>query len=61
MVGMGAVVTADVPPHALVIGNPARVAGLVCLCGRRVPPGALQGVLRCGRCAGDDRAVSLHD
>lgn len=61
MVGMGAVVTADVPPHALVIGNPARVAGWVCLCGRPVPPGASQVLLRCGRCAGEDRAVSLHD
>jgi acetyltransferase-like isoleucine patch superfamily enzyme len=60
MVGMGAVVTADVPPHALVIGNPARIAGWVCICGRPVPPGASQDVLRCGRCAGEDRAVSLH-
>jgi len=61
MIGMGAVVTADVPPHALVIGNPARVAGWVCLCGRPVPPGSSQVLLRCGRCAGEDRAVSLHD
>jgi acetyltransferase-like isoleucine patch superfamily enzyme len=29
MVGMGAVVTADVPPHGLVVGNPARLVGLV--------------------------------
>ena len=61
MVGMGAVVTADVPPHALVIGNPARVAGWVCLCGRPVSPGSSQVLLRCGRCAGEDRPVSLHD
>jgi UDP-2-acetamido-3-amino-2,3-dideoxy-glucuronate N-acetyltransferase len=32
-VGAGAVVTADVADHALVIGNPARVAGWVCVCG----------------------------
>ena len=39
MVGMGAVVTGDVPPHALVIGVPARVAGLVCRCGEPVHRG----------------------
>ena len=39
MVGMGAVVTHDVPAYALVYGVPARVRGYVCLCG--VP------VLRC--------------
>lgn len=36
MVGMGSVVTADVPPHALVAGNPAVLRGLVCRCGALV-------------------------
>ncbi len=36
MVGMGSVVTADVPEHALVFGNPARLQGLVCRCGALV-------------------------
>lgn len=33
MVGMGAVVVHDVPPHGLVYGNPARMHGYVCVCG----------------------------
>lgn len=34
MVGAGAVVTKDVVPHALMIGNPARRIGWVCECGQ---------------------------
>ncbi|MCA8976284.1 MAG: N-acetyltransferase [Planctomycetes bacterium] len=36
MVGMGSVVTKDVPAHALVVGNPARTVGIVCSCGNVV-------------------------
>jgi len=36
MIGAGSVVTCDVPPHGLVIGNPARLSGFVCFCGRKL-------------------------
>lgn len=34
LVGAGAVVTTDVPVHGLFYGNPARLHGYVCRCGR---------------------------
>lgn len=45
MVGSGSVVTKDVPPYALVTGNPARQIGWVCRCGVR-----LDSKLACPSC-----------
>lgn len=54
MVGMGSVVTRDVPPLALVVGNPAAVAGYVCICGPRLvglKEAPIAGtIVRCVRC-----------
>lgn len=51
MVGSGAVVTKDVPDHALVLGNPARFVAWVCPCGERVKidESSGKGPCTCGR------------
>ena len=48
MIAAGATVTHDVPPHALMIGSPARQVGIVCWCGRKVED--LQEDDRCPEC-----------
>lgn len=46
MIGAGAVVTKDVPAHALVVGNPGVVKGFVCVCARGTDA---SGKCACGR------------
>ena len=55
-VGAGAVVTHDVPRHALVLGVPARQVGWVCRCGPRLEFDADQG--SCTACGARYRLAS---
>ena len=55
MVGVGAVVSHDVPDYGLVWGNPARLHGFVCPCGQRLVADDREGEretvgLRCSKC-----------
>jgi len=49
MIGAGCVVTRAVRPYELVVGNPARWLGWVCMCGVRLAAGTGERV--CGACA----------
>jgi len=57
MVGMGSVVTRDVPDFAIACGNPARTVGYACVCGQPLVPLPVTSggpaALRCGACSAE--------
>lgn len=54
-IGAGAVVIRSVPDFALVVGNPARQIGWMCVCAQRIPMTAVTDVLSCPHCQRDYR------
>jgi acetyltransferase-like isoleucine patch superfamily enzyme len=54
-IGAGAVVIRSVPDFALVVGNPARQIGWMCVCAQRIPMTAVDDVLSCRHCQCDYR------
>jgi UDP-2-acetamido-3-amino-2,3-dideoxy-glucuronate N-acetyltransferase len=57
-IGAGAVVVKDVPDHALIVGNPGRQIGWMCVCGNRI--GFRDGT-DAGSCASCSRTYSRKE
>jgi acetyltransferase-like isoleucine patch superfamily enzyme len=60
VVGSGSVVTRDVPPYGVVVGNPARRVASACVCGRTLPDDP-SGAPFAGSCPACGRAFPPED
>ena len=49
-VGAGTVVVKDVPNYALIVGNPGRIIGWMCVCGNRIDFSTPHGTGKCQTC-----------
>jgi acetyltransferase-like isoleucine patch superfamily enzyme len=59
MVGAGSVVTKDVPPHGLVLGNPAQLRGFVCACATKLEEDNRKGDTVTAKCPKCSRTVQI--
>ena len=46
-IGAGAVITKDIPPYTIWLGNPAKMAGYVCACAKRLPTPQVNSTSKC--------------
>jgi UDP-2-acetamido-3-amino-2,3-dideoxy-glucuronate N-acetyltransferase len=64
-IGAGAVVVKDVPDYGLVVGNPGKLIGWMCVCGNRIRFGSDAGSGSCPECGKSytktEKAVSLNE
>jgi UDP-2-acetamido-3-amino-2,3-dideoxy-glucuronate N-acetyltransferase len=60
MVGAGSLVSRSVPDQGLVYGNPARLRGFVCTCGRKLTETSHAAGVFVGICEYDQREFTLH-
>ncbi|MEM2121929.1 MAG: acyltransferase [Candidatus Woesearchaeota archaeon] len=52
MIGSGSVVTKNIPPNALAFGNPAKIKGFVCVCGKKLELEKIEKevLMKCSSC-----------